>query len=133
MMQSNKPKQLPSLNNEQLWHFIGERGVYSQSPEHMLSCFDVFVHHEGKLYYRMKLKKDRVPVTETSASADLFVGTTFHDPMEAFINRRETKDEVAVMSTHYSKDNEENERGDEIEELENNCTIPFQTFFDKFN
>ena len=129
--EANTVKELPSLSNEDLWHFCGERGVYSQSPKHLLSCFDVFYHSKGNLYYRMKLRKNRevIPSTEPDQTSGFFHGVVFHDPMGAFMDRKETKDEVAIMSTHYKFDyNEEFRRGDPIDELENEKTIPYEEF-----
>jgi hypothetical protein len=48
-IQAHKKKQLPNLTNQEIWQFIGDRGVYSASPDHMLSNFDVFVHVLGTL------------------------------------------------------------------------------------
>jgi hypothetical protein len=99
---NNSIKALPSMTNDELYDHLGHAGVFSESKRMLLTCFDVFVHHEGRLYYRMKLKKDRVPLVDDGAEGrvgGLFEGTVFHDPMEVFIRRS-----IAVSDYHASFD-----------------------------
>jgi len=97
---------LPSLSDIDIWEFIGDRGVYSESPSHMLACFDVFQHVKGKLYYRMKnvRPKSSEVINETGFSHPFFKGMAMCDPMGHFMVRDETHDKVATMCTHYIKD-----------------------------
>jgi hypothetical protein len=108
---NNSIKALPSMTNDELYDHLGHAGVFSESKRMLLTCFDVFVHHEGRLYYRMKLKKDRIPLVAEGAEGGaegrvggLFEGTVFHDPMEVFIRRSETKDGIAVSDYYVSFD-----------------------------
>jgi len=114
-------KELPSFTLKQIWNFVGERGVYSESPEHFSSCFDILCHYKGKLYYRMKLIKDRIS-SSPSSNTGFFKGVTFHDPMECFISRADTGDNVTIMATHYTN------RDDEIDVLENDKDISLSEF-----
>lgn len=135
-IQANKEAELPNLINQEIWQFIGDRGVYCASPDHMLSNFDVFVHSSGNLFYRMKLKKDVLPVNSKTCST-FFEGVEFYDPMECFISRTVGGDEVNIMPTHYRDDidpfsnpNQTQEIREirEAEELENETSISFERF-----
>lgn len=73
----------------------------------------------------MKEYSDRQPVTSTNSSG-IFSGVTFHDPMECFMDRKATGNEIAIMSTHQLEDG----KVEEHEKLENEKTIPFEEFLE---
>lgn len=127
---------MPTFTDEQIWRYVGERGVYSERPEYLKHCFDVFFHKEGMLIYRMKpehsFPKAVRPSKKSKKSeddgprAELFGGVVFHDPMEAFILREyqyDGVDQLTIMNTHDVE-------GNPHEELENWCSVPFDQFYE---
>jgi hypothetical protein len=115
-----KPK--PSYTDEEIWHQAGERGCYSGSAQHFKSCFDILVHREGILMYRMKRKSEMKYSTEINDNDSfLFKGVLFHDPMEIFIPREEDGDNIVIMDTH-------NKKGKKHDYWEAWCSVPYEEF-----
>ena len=96
---------LPSMSNEQIWDWFGNCAVFSHSPQHMVTAFDVLFHSKGLLFYRMKSKKDR-DATPLPDPKDLkvkhgwFEGERFHDSMGYVLSRKEGEGKVCVVFTH---------------------------------
>lgn len=131
---SRKPKTSFNFTDEEIWNFAGDRGVFSDSPAFFKFCFDVLVHRDNTLIYRMKpqtewfLKVVADPIDpngQKSKSNSLFDGILIHDSMECFIQREcldsNESDHLCIMHTH---DNE----GEEFDVLENWCTVPYDRF-----
>jgi hypothetical protein len=119
-------KGLPSFTDEQIWRFVGERGVYSDDPRYFKYCFDTLVHRNGILMYRMKPQKEWFFKVKTKNNSQMFGGTMFHDPMESFITRENPdfiveSDYLVLMNTHTSD-------GEEKDVLENWCCVPYDQF-----
>ncbi|SNW62764.1 Hypothetical protein ORPV_860 [Orpheovirus IHUMI-LCC2] len=55
---------LPSFTNEEIWEWLGDRGVFfydktsnasfNSTSSQMMKCFDYLSHKNGKLYFRLK-------------------------------------------------------------------------------
>lgn len=120
-------RKAPSFTDEEIWHFAGDRGVFSHSPAYFKFAFDTLVHREGVLLYRMKPRSEwfvKIQPANGDDVASLFGGVVFHDAMERFITREcgnSSKDDLVVMSTHGLD-------GEEYDEIENECTVPFERF-----
>lgn len=119
---------LPSFGDEEIWHFLGERGVYSGRPEWLKYCFDIFEHFDGIFFYRMKHDFPHEMINDLKGEGgmdtqcELFPALLFHDSMEALMDRNTTLDNVGVLQTH------DNETGEPFDELENWCDIPLTIF-----
>jgi hypothetical protein len=116
------------MNLEKLWNYIGDCGVFSESPTVLASNFDVFECRkiEGKktLFYRMHPKSAKQPKVAPTEKEDKpkgthhpwFIGVKMHDPMECFITREEERDDnVHVMHL-------------DCEVLENSHSITYDEF-----
>lgn len=122
-------QQHPSFSAYELWDFLGDQGIFSESPAHLLSAFDVLVHRQGTLYYRMRRIKDRKPVEplpEGAVRNVLFAGTIFHDPMGYFVRRSESGSRVNVSNCYVQRADEHGERDEHI--LENDHDISLEEF-----
>lgn len=80
---ANVRKELPSLSNAELWQLFGERDVHIHSAQALVAKFDVFLHSNGRLFFRMK------------------PDVTIHgDTMGMFPLRADYGDKIHVMTTH---------------------------------
>ena len=121
-------KVAPSFTDEELWHFVGERGVYSACPRNFKYAFDVLVHREGVLFYRMKPRDEWfITIDDPVVDKDnMFPGIVIHDPMEHFITRENhtydaEKDYLCILHTH-------GKNGKPHDELETWCSVPMDEF-----
>lgn len=120
-------KSLPSFTDEQIWHFVGERGVYSDSPECLKFCFRDLVHRDGILMYRMKPREEYFfKLRRKSTTGNLFEAVMIHDPMEGFLTPETCmqdyeRDYLFLTKTHSQK-------GKPHEILECWCSVPYERF-----
>jgi len=103
-----------------VWHYVSERGVYSESPLHFASAFKTLVivpsrnenydrdidedyqEFEYELYYALAHKRERIPLGTISDSDTLprhewFKDVVFHDPMEMFGSYADGKGQLSKM------------------------------------
>jgi hypothetical protein len=116
-------KVLPSFTDEELWEHVVERGVYSPCPRNFKHAFDVLVHREGILIYRMKPQDEWFIHIEDDEHPDQS-GLCIHDPMEAFAVREGVRypDGLFYMSTHDPAD------GTPYDVLETDSAVPYDQF-----
>ncbi len=119
-----------NMTMEEIWDFAGNAGVYSESPKHFASVFDVLLHHHGVLFYRMKTEEEIKNLPEiTSVKGDvratLMVGIRFEDPMSGFLTRDDGEG-VNIMCTHDTD-------GTLFDGLETNDEIPLEDFKNHLN
>ncbi len=87
---ANRIKPYPSMSIKELWSCAGDCGVFSESPAHFKSVFDVLFHKHGTLFYRLLSKKKiaklpKVDPNNVNVKAIFFEGVRFEDPYENFI------------------------------------------------
>ena len=86
--------EMPSMCNMELWNWFHACGIESESPAHLVRCFDVWWHICGVLFYRMKTLEDRI------IEPALFVSLFVHDPLDQLSARHHSNDEIIVIFTH---------------------------------
>ncbi len=106
---------MASFTDKEVYHFLGERGVYSCDEATLRQCFEIFRHEQGIFCYRLKPHKAIRQIKPTNRIRDgLFNDVVLHDPMQHLLTREEDGDEVFFMRTHYDGEETdvlENERG----------------------
>lgn len=86
---------MTTFSDSQMWHFAGERGVYSCNASVFKSCFDLFWYQDGIFCYRLKSEKDIKQIKP--GGVGLFGSVSFQDPMQNFLMREEVGDKVTFM------------------------------------
>ena len=109
----SRGKHLPNFTDEEVYHWFGNRGVYSSSVEQFKSCFEVFEHRNGIFRYRLKPREDWLKLQLVDGLISAVV--VLHDPMETLFCW-EYGEEINCIVTHYLQGEEV---GEEIDEIEN--------------
>lgn len=118
-------KECPSFTDEELWEFVGERGVHCYNPRYFKYCFREIVHRDGYILYRMKpcTEYENVIVrAENGRKIQLF-----YDPMEVFHSRfhfmsDDERDNLVIAQTHAKPFAEPEDV------IETWCDVPFDEF-----
>jgi hypothetical protein len=122
MGKSKQPR--PSYTDEELFDFVGNRGVYSDEVRYFKYCFREIVHRSGYILYRMKPTADYNIIIKTPEGNER---STLDDPMEvfrtreSFVDPREV-DNLVIARTHNVK------TGEPEDVIETWCTVPFNGF-----
>jgi hypothetical protein len=123
------PKPRPSFTDEELFNFVGERGVFSDDVRYFMYCFREIVHRSGYILYRMKPTAEFSIVVETASGEKR---TMLHDPMETFCTQesfldKNEFDNIVIAETHSK------ETGEPEDVIETWCTVPFDEFSEFFD
>lgn len=119
-----------SLSKEKLWDLFGDHSVFSESPNTLFNCFELWSHGEGVFCYRLKPNlEDELPqegyeerTKNDVVKAAFFKNIQLVDNYEIFVSPELYPEDyelggVWVIYTHQPD-------GEENEALENWSTIP---------
>lgn len=123
-------KMFLSLSKEKLWDLFGKHSVFSESPNTLFNCFELWSHGEGVFCYRLKPNLEETLLSEEYEERtkddvvknELFKNIQLVDNYEIFVSPELNPEDyelgdVLVTYTHHQD-------GEKCETLDRWGTIP---------